>query len=142
MEDIKKEFDKYTLYPNIIKTNLIEIEKLKEELFVKDKPIDNKDPFDFLKKTEEINLIKKNIQVLHNKNKNINDEIIKIPDNVRKYLCNALHEYFDKQSALDIKRKLDQEKYLNRVNKIYKVISILATSTILCFIYSKILRKK
>tara|TARA_Y100000389_G_scaffold201500_1_gene244366 strand:- start:1352 stop:1765 length:414 start_codon:yes stop_codon:yes gene_type:complete len=133
---IAEEFSKHMLYNSQIQDNLNQINILKNELSTKSTNINNSSPFDFLQQTDALNLIKKNIQILHNKNDTMRIELSNVPKNVRKILCSSIHEYFDNKRALELQKQLDYDNYRASMRKL-SVVSLVCASLYLYILYSR-----
>lgn len=141
---IKQTFDKYNEYEDFIERNDSMGKQYQKEL-EKKTIASRKDPFTYLQEVNNIDILKKKINVLKNNNQNMQRELEDIPNVIRKQINSAVLSYFkqkeetNKQRELQI--KLQKEKHDNII-KYAKLSFGLGVVSIVSVLVTKLIRSR
>lgn len=141
---IKQTFDKYNEYEDFIERNDCIGKQYQKEL-EKKTIASRKDPFTYLQEVNNIDILKKKINVLKNNNQNMRRELEDIPNVIRKQINSAVLSYFKqneetkKQRELQI--KLQKEKH-DTIIKYAKLSFGLGVVSIVSVLVTKLIRSR
>tara|TARA_Y100000768_G_C23973773_1_gene681951 strand:+ start:858 stop:1292 length:435 start_codon:yes stop_codon:yes gene_type:complete len=128
LNNLDEHLKKLEIIPKDIKTKTDEILKLKEELKTinnSEKQKDGSDPFSFLGKQNEKNILNKKQIILKNEIENLKEELKNLPSKIITKICPNIDDFICEQKSviLDLEHKT---AVLNTLNK-----SILLTGLIM-----------
>ena len=130
---IKSDFKKWNELEKKSHRNKTKIGILRDQINLLEKET-NKNPFNFLQNSNNIDLCNKKQNQLKRENINIEDEIKKIPKHIKSELCDSLLDYFNKKkqkSKLDADLAIEKVKTDIKKKKIRKGLNITGSSLLL-----------
>jgi len=140
---IRTDFKKWSELEKKCHRNKTKIGILNDQIKILEKE-SNKNPFDFLQNTNNVDLYNKEQKQLICDNIDIEDEIRRIPKHIKKELCESITDYFtNKHNKLKLEADLAIEKVHEDIKRknVMKRINITGSSLLLLMSFYFIKKK-
>lgn len=110
---IGDDFKNFDILNTKIKNHNAELSIIQNQLHKIETGAD-KDPFTFLKKSNNVDVLKKREIQLRDENVELKHELVELPSKIRGKICNSVHKYFEE------KTEVEEQKVATELEKIHK----------------------